>query len=67
MAHIASLKMGDWRSMNTAPLDGTLVELDCEDGGDLGYFARGEWSTAYGNGEPSGWLPFMGGAFRWQH
>jgi hypothetical protein len=58
--------MEKFNSMATAPLDGTLVELDCPNGGDFGYF-DGEWSTAYGNGEPTGWLPFMGGIFRRQN
>lgn len=52
-----------WQPMETAPNDGTLVELDCFSGGDFGYF-DGEWSTAYGNGQPLGWMPFMGGIFR---
>lgn len=55
--------MPGWEPIETAPRDGTLVNLLCEGGEDRGYW-DGEWSTDLGLGEPSGWRPFMGGIFR---
>jgi hypothetical protein len=54
----------DWRPMDTAPKDGTIVHLQCPFGDDIGYFDD-EWTTEFGNGEPTGWLPFMGGLARY--